>query len=410
MTKTNRGSGREIMTAVPGTPYLFVRTYPSGIEAYAFRYRKSGHKYKATLGRVDALTLKDAVKTAQIYVGEIARDIDPIATRKAAAELRHARIAAARAAKIHARQESTFTVGVMIEAWAAPRGKDDRRTLKYIRGNKAALTSALRPVLDLPARGLGKDRIEKLLAAMESRGPAAAARAQQAISMAFTHAIKFGKLEINPCATLAKPKSQERERVLTAIEIQRIWRAAGTMVPVLGAYVRFLMATGARRNEALFARRSEIEGDLWHIPASRMKAKRDFTVPLTRAALLAQPARGTGDFIFSRTDGASAIGGMDRLKAALDAAIEADGAGPLAPWVFHDFRRSLVTWLCDHGIDYVIADLCLAHSIPLSRAGRTYQRSYKIVERRQALDMWSSLLEPEPARKGRKAPRLRVVA
>jgi hypothetical protein len=142
-----------------------------------------------------------------------------------------------------------------------------------------------------------------------------------------------------------------------------------------------------------------------------MKAKRPFSVPLTRAALLALPAaRGTGDFIFSQTDGAHPIGGMDRIKAALDVAIEADGAGPLAHWVLHDFRRALGTWLCDRGIDYVIANLCLAHSIPLDRTGKIYVRSYKINERRQALDMWSSLLVPEPeAWKGRKPP-LHLVA
>jgi hypothetical protein len=95
----------------------------------------------------------------------------------------------------------------------------------------------------------------------------------------------------------------------------------------------------------------------------------------------------------------------------LDTAVEADGGGPLAHWTFHDLRRALVTWLCDRGIDYSIGNLCLAHGIPLDRTGKVYQRSAKITERRQALDMWSALLdpEPEPVRKGRK-PALRVVA
>jgi hypothetical protein len=106
----------------------------------------------------------------------------------------------------------------------------------------------------------------------------------------------------------------------------------------------------------------------------------DFTVPLTGAAIWSLPARGAGDFIFSMTDGAHTIGGMTRVKAALDAAIETDGAGQLAPWVFHDLRRALATWLSDRGVDYVIADLCLTHAIPLGRSGSTYQRSYKIVE------------------------------
>jgi integrase len=114
------------------------------------------------------------------------------------------------------------------------------------------------------------------------------------------------------------------------------------------------------------------------------------------------------DFVFSMTDGAKQLGGLTRIKALLHAAIEADGVGPLTPWSFHHLRHALATWLRDYGVDYVIADLCLAHAIPLGRSGRTYQRSYKITERRHALDMWSTLLDPEPA-PVRKERKLRVV-
>jgi integrase len=408
MTETAHDGGHETMAAVPGTPHLFVRTYPSGITSYLFRYRKEGHSYKTTL---HVLTLEAAIKATQVYIGEIALGIDPIAKRKAEEEQRLAAAAARRAAKTKAAQEKDFTVQVMVDTWAAARGKDgkdDKRTHGYIASTKAALERALGPVLDLPARDLNRDRIEKLIAAVERRGPAAAARAHTAVSMAFSRAIRLGKLEINPCTALERPKPVQRPRILSAIEVGRVWRGAGTLPAPLGAFVRFLLATATRRNEVLGARWSEIDGDVWHIPASRMKAKRDFTVPLTRAALLALPSRGTSDLIFSR-DGVHQLGGLGRIKTALDAAIESDGAGPLLPFTLHDFRRAFATWVCDRGVDYVVANLALAHAIPLDRTGRTYVRSYKIAERRAALDLWSSLLEPEPIRKGRKT-QLRVVA
>jgi integrase len=410
MTKTKPVGGRETMRADPKQSHLFVRTHPSGIKSYVFRYRKKGHAYKTALGPVDVLELEDARKTVRIYVGEIARDINPIAKRKKEAEDRRAEVEKIRHAKIEAAQKDVFTVNAMIQAWAASRAKIDNRSPRYVKSIRTTLKTTLEPVLDLPARDLHKEQVEKLIAAAESRGPAAAAFAQSAINMAFRRAIRTGKLEINPCAALEPPALSPRERLLTTTEIGRIWRAAEKLPRPLDAYVRFLMATGVRRNEALYARWSEIEGDLWHIPKERMKAKRPFTVPLAYAALRSLPARGEG-FVFSRTDGATAFGGMTRLKTALDAAIEADGAGPLAPWTFHHLRHALVTWLCDHEVDYVIANLCLAHGIPLDRSGKTYQRSYKIAERRQALDMWSNLLdpEPEPVRKGRRTT-LRVVA
>jgi integrase len=364
-----------------------------------FRYRRRGHAFKTALGYVGTLTLEDARKVTEAYVGRIALGFNPIDEEKARLESRLAEIAAARVPKVETPID-TFTVGDLIKTWAALRGKDgkdEKRSRRYIVATRTTLEATLEAVLDLPARDLGKDLVERLVEeAEEGRGPAAAARAQSAINTAFVHAIKAGKLDTNPCTKLGRRELKSRERTLTAIEIQRIWRAAGTLPSPLGAYVRFLAATGTRRNEVLNARWSEIEDDLWHLPASRMKGKRAFTVPLTRAALRALPARAAGDFIFSRANGAQPIGGLNRLKVMLDAEVEADGAGPLAPWVFHDLRRSLVTWLSDRGVDYVVADLCLAHGIPLGRSGQTYQRSYKIAERRQALDMWSALLDPEP--------------
>jgi integrase len=164
-----------------------------------------------------------------------------------------------------------------------------------------------------------------------------------------------------------------------------------------GNWIRFLILTGVRRTEALRACWSEIEGDLWHLPPNRTKSGRAFTVPLGRAALSALPPRGGGNFIFSTTGGARPIGGPTRIKADLDATIEADGAGPLAPWRFHDLRRTVATWLSEHGVDYVIADLCLGHAIPLGQVGRIYQHSYKIAERRHALSLWAAFLDPESA-------------
>jgi integrase len=392
---------------------LAVCTHPSGIKSFVFRHRARGKVFKAALGRVGTLSLEDARRTAQIYVGEIARDLDPIAERKAEAERNLAEIEAARLAKIQVAQEVDFTVRALIRGWTASRGEDDSRSVKYVAAFKRALENALLPVLDSPARELNKDRIEKLIAVVvKSRGPAAANQALFAINAAFRRAIKIGKLEVNPCISLEQRKLSPRERLLTSIEIRRIWRGAGTLPSPLGEYIRFLLATGVRRNEALHARWSEIEDNLlWHIPSNRMKAKRAFTVPLTRAALASLPAKNAGgDFIFSRTDGVRPIGGLTRVKDQLDAAIEADGGGPLAPWTLHHIRHALSTFLADRGIDYQIADLCLAHGIPLGKSGRTYQRSYKITERRAALDLWSDLLDPvpvpEPVRKGRT---LRVV-
>jgi integrase len=399
-------AGRETMATDGEVPSLFVRVHPSGLASYNFRRREHGRTYKGTIGQVGSITLADARRTARAWNGRIALGFDPIAEKAEKAERNRAEQEARRRARIEAKTAGTFTVAKMIDALAAPR-KDDERSVRYVRAIKTTLETTFESVLELPARNLKGERIEGLIeAARTSRGEAAASKAQIAIKMACSLAVRRGELEVNPCATLEPPpKARDRERKLSAGEMQRVWRGAGLLPVPDGAFIRFLTLTGVRRNEAHGCRWSEIEGDLWHIPAGRMKAKREFTVPLSAAALRALPERGAGDLIFAKNDG-GALGSLSRLKTALDAAIEADGDGPL-PFRFHDLRRTLVTWLSDRGVDYIVADLCLAHALPLSQAGRVYQRSFKIAERRQALELWGRFLDPDSAET---APALRVVA
>jgi len=49
--------------------------------------------------------------------------------------------------------------------------------------------------------------------------------------------------------------------------------------------VRFLLLTAVRRSEAAKMTRAEVVGSLWTIPASRMKGKKEYVVPLSAAAL-----------------------------------------------------------------------------------------------------------------------------
>jgi integrase len=397
-------AGREVMVTDADVPSLHIRIHPSGYASFVFRYRQRGRVYKTTLGRVGNLTLTDARKTAKIYAGRIADGRDPIA-EKIAEDRRHSdALDAARRAKAENASTGQFTAGTMIRKWAAGR-KDDRRSPRYVVGIRNALERTLASVLDLPARDLGKDRIQDLIEAAEKeRGPAAARQALMALRLAFKRALKDGRLETNPCIALEAPRLEARTRTLAGREIRRIWRATGALPSPAGNYIRFLLATGVRRNEALEARWLEIEGDRWTIPKERMKAGREFIVPLTNAARAALPARGDSDFIFS--NGVRPIGGLGRVKAKLDALVEADGGGPLVTWVFHDIRRTLASWLAENGVDYVIADLCLAHLPPLNRVGLIYQRSYKLAERRQALELWGAFLDPESAT----APALRLVS
>jgi integrase len=67
-----------------------------------------------------------------------------------------------------------------------------------------------------------------------------------------------------------------RDRVLTDGELREIWKSA--VDPALSAYVRFLLLTAARRNEAAEMKWSEVAEGTWTLPASRNKTGTNWCV------------------------------------------------------------------------------------------------------------------------------------
>jgi integrase len=109
-----------------------------------------------------------------------------------------------------------------------------------------------------------------------------------------------------------------------------------------------------RRDEAADMRRSELEGDVWTIPAVRYKTAFDFEVPLSKAAqkVLSSLAKlGKQGFVFT-TNGDKPINNFSDWKRAFDERMLAalrkiaeerdDDASKVAlpRWTIHDLRRT----------------------------------------------------------------------
>src|SRR5262249_57388914 len=105
------------------------------------------------------------------------------------------------------------------------------------------------------------------------------------------------------------PSELARERVLTDDELRQIWATGNG---VFGRFIRFLLLTGARRNEASEMTRAEIDEGDWILPAARNKTKVDLVRPLSRAAQ-ALVGDGEAEWVFS-TDGLTPISGFSKFK------------------------------------------------------------------------------------------------
>jgi len=196
--------------------------------------------------------------------------------------------------------------------------------------------------------------------------------------------------------------AQERSRILSDDELRAVWQAAGEYAHPFGSLVRFILLTATRRNEALYARRSEIVGDIWTIPAARYKTKIDHVVPLSKAAqavleglpsspffLGSQPCNGNPSepadgFLFT-ANGKQAIGGHSRHKAAIDKASGVTG------WTVHDLRRTGRSLMSRAGVSSDHAERCLGHVIGGVRG--VYDRHEYLEEKRFAFEALAALIE-----------------
>lgn len=179
-----------------------------------------------------------------------------------------------------------------------------------------------------------------------------------------------------------KPNEQARDRVLTDDEIRRVWATKGG---IFSDYIRFLLLTAARRNEASEMEWAEIDGGDWLLPAARNKTKLDLVRPLSRAAReIIEALPKAGPFVFT-TNGTTPISNFSNFKRQFDKASGTRG------WVLHDCRRTARSLMSRAGVPSDHAERCLGHVIGGVRG--VYDRHEYHREKAQAFETLAALIE-----------------
>jgi integrase len=161
---------------------------------------------------------------------------------------------------------------------------------------------------------------------------------------------------------------------------------AGTAARAL----EYLVLCASRSGEVLGATWPEIDVDrnTWTIPAGRMKANKDHTVPLSPAALeiLAAQSRET-KFVFAAPRSGAA---MERH--ALADVMKAMGRRETV----HGFRSTFSDWAADNtGYPQEVREQALAHAIP-SKVEAAYRRSALLEKRRRLMCDWAAFCARGP--------------
>jgi integrase len=343
-------------------PGFAVRVTDKGAKAFVLvaRFPGSPNPTARALGRVGAISLDDARTRAREWIGLISRGRDP-------------------ATQLHVQEAGTLRA-VSLD-WLARDGAK-LRSAANLRGS---LERNVLPVLgSRPIAAILRSEIVRLLDQVEDqRGPIAANRTLALLRTIMNwHAARSDDFRSPIVRGMARVEVA-RDRILNDDELRAVWKAS-EVSPVFGAYVRFLLLTAARRNEASQMKWSEIKGTDWVLPAERNKTGVELVRPLSGAALsIAEGMPRVCDFVFTR-QGKGGIGGLSQLKAQLDHASGTSG------WTLHDLRRTARSLMSRAGVPSDHAELCLGHVLPGIR--QVYDRHKYVEEKGLAYEKLAALL------------------
>jgi integrase len=280
-----------------------------------------------------------------------------------------------------------------LERWARPRKRTWREDARIL----------ARDVLprwgQRPARGVTARDVRALLDAIVARGaPVQANRTLAVVRRLFTWAAAPDRALVpqghNPCWGLEAPaRERPRDRVLSAGELQALWRALDAEPAAERAVWRLYLLTAQRDGEVRTMAWADVDLDAgwWTIPGARAKNGLAHRVPLSAPALalLRERARAADPlcpWVFP-SPRRSASGHRERVYRTMRRLRRASGVPDFTP---HDLRRTAASHMTAMGVPRLTVAKVLNHV----ERGVTavYDRYGYDREKREALEAWARAL------------------
>lgn len=366
---------------------------PAGAKKWVLRYTIAGKRREMGLGSLPDVGLAEARETASRYRKQAKAGIDPIEQRQAdkAAQL--------------AEKRKGITFDECTREYLASKTVEFSNP-KHKQQWANTLRDYASPIIgNLSVDDVTLPHIVKILKPIWQTKTETATRVRGRIELVLAWATVSGFREgDNPArwkgnldAVLPKPGRLRKVQHHKAIA----WEKIGEFVQVLrnreesaARALEFLILTATRSGEVRGALWGEIDLDAktWTIPAERMKAGREHTIPLCDDAvklLKSLPRSEENDFIFP-----SARGKM------LSDVVLAKPLKAIAPEAtVHGFRSTFRDW-CAESTNYPneVAEMALAHTIE-NKVEASYRRGDLLTKRTRLMTDWSRFINT-PAKSG----------
>jgi len=367
---------------------LHLQIAKGGTKAWVFLYARNGASRAMGLGSTRSVPLALARELAAQAREQLARGMDPVDARKAAA-------LAQRAAR-----EKLMTFKECAEEYHAAnqsRWTNEKHRREWI----STLKRFAFPVLgNLSVNTIDSSIIYKALAPVVAKNHITAGRVRGRIEKVLDYAKAAGRRDgENPAAKVIidnmLPMKSEKSAVVhqPALPFAKMADFMKVLRATPGKSARqleMIILTGMRSNAVRLARFDEFDPveHKWVVPQGRMKSlKRDHSIPLgPRAVEIVQELRDEtdGEFVF----GGARPGSKNGVGKLLPRLLKAIGHDEHA--VAHGFRSALKDWSVetrDYRIEVV--ELALGHTIK-SSVEKAYRRG-ELFERRKVLMLdWES--------------------
>ncbi len=178
-----------------------------------------------------------------------------------------------------------------------------------------------------------------------------------------------------------KVKKVNHHKALPYRQIPSLISTLAGMATVGALALEFTILNASRTGEVIGGLRSEVHGDIWVIPANRMKAKKEHRVPLSARSLeilaIARAMDTDSEYLFSNNGKrlSNMAMPMTLRRAKVDATV-------------HGFRSSFRDWVSEEtNHPSEVAEMALAHAIS-NKVEAAYRRKDLLEKRRLLLNAW----------------------
>ncbi|MCL5779089.1 tyrosine-type recombinase/integrase [Limibaculum sp. FT325] len=375
MRPINKLTDRAARTAAPGKyndgAGLWLVKRSDGGAQWVVRIAIHGRRREMGLGSLSEVSLKEAREAARSARAQARSGVDPIRERQ-----RRRREA----------EGAAHTLAEVTSDCFAARKSSLKNEGKAARWMGPLECHVLPRLGEFPVAEIDQNGIRDVLGPIWHEKPAVAKKAIERLGVVLRHAAALGlDVDIQAVAKakalLGKPRHEVRHYPsLPWPRVPEFYASLGDGATQLA--MRLLILTAARSGEIRLMREEELSGDLWIVPAERMKGGIEHRVPLSDEALrVVEAARqqARNGYLFPGQR-AKPISDMT-----LTALMKRRGMEERP----HGFRSSFRTW-CAEATDTPreIAETALAH-VSGGKVELSYRRTDYLEHRRALMQRWA---------------------